>query len=217
MNSLIKKNLEIIKEERERRDLSISIVESRLNTIGGHDFFNNFNQLTESQKLKVSFLVLQEINTIIEYDLVTEQDLASTFKSIFGNVFDSGIETLAEPIIRKILEAFGLDPKSYFSNTIVSILTSNPLELIKAMSSCEKFTKLLAESLTEAFVMEIQQSFDGDSMLFNLLRNSIGGAIKDVSFVNNLSKQLSSTVCNLFDKVGSNAKNLIGQMLQSGS
>ena len=217
MKSLIRKNLQIIQEERERKNISISIVESRLQTIAGEDFFNNFNDLSENRKLKVSFLILQEMNTVLEYDLISEQDLASSFKNIFGDLFGSGIQTLAEPIIRKLLQLFGLDPKSYFSNTVVSFLTSDPRELIAAMGSCEKFSKLLSQALAEAFVMEIQESLGGEGMVFDFLRNSLGGAVKDVEFVDSLTRQVSSTVCGLFTKVGSNAKNLIGQLSQPGS
>lgn len=217
MKSSIRKNLQLIQEEKHRKSISISIVESRLQTIAGDDFFNSFNELSEGKKLKTSFLILQEINTILHYDLISEQDLASSFKNIFGNLFGSGIQTLAEPIIRKLLELFGLDPNSYFSNTVISFITSDPRELIAAMGSCEKFAKLLAQSLAEAFVMEIQESLGGEGMVFDFLRNSLGGAVKDVQFVDSLTRQLSTTVCGLFTKVGSNAKNLIGQLSQSGS
>jgi hypothetical protein len=217
MKSSIRKNLQLIREEKERKDISILIVESRLRTLAGDDFFKNFNKLSESRKIKTSFLILQEMNTILQYDLISEQDLALSFKNIFGNLFGSSVQTLAEPMIRKLLEFFGLDPNSYFTNTVVSFITSDPRELIGAMGSCEKFAKLLAESLSEAFVMEIQESLGGEGMLFDFLRNSLGGAVKDVHFVDSLTKQLSTTVCGFFTKIGSNAKNLIGQLSQSGS
>ena len=101
--------------------------------------------------------------------MISEQDLALSFKNIFGNLFGSSVQTLAEPMIRKLLEFFGLDPNSYFTNTVVSFITSDPRELIGAMGSCEKFAKLLAESLSEAFVMEIQESLGGEGMLFDFL------------------------------------------------
>lgn len=217
MKSSIRKNLQLIREEKERKEISISIVESRLQTLAGDDFFKSFNNLSENRKLKTSFLILQEMNTVLQYDLISEQDLASSFKNIFGNMFGSGIQTLAEPIIRKLLEFFGIDPTSYFSNTVVSFMTSDPRELIGAMGSCEKFAKLLSQSLAEAFVMEIQESLGGEGMVFDFLRNSLGGAVKDVQFVDSLTKQLSTKVCGLFTKLGSNAKNLIGQLSQSGS
>ena len=217
MKSSIRKNLQLIREEKERKDISILIVESRLRTLAGDDFFKNFNKLSESRKIKTSFLILQEMNTILQYDLISEQDLALSFKNIFGNLFGSSVQTLAEPMIRKLLEFFGLDPNSYFTNTVVSFITSDPRELIGAMGSCEKFAKLLAESLSEAFVMEIQESLGGEGMLFDFLRNSLGGAVKDVQFVDSLTKQLSTTVGGFFTKIGSNAKNLIGQLSQSGS
>jgi hypothetical protein len=216
MKTSIRKHIELIKEEKERKIVSLSIVESRFESIGGKDFFDKFETLSENQKLRMSFLILQEMNTILRYDLVTEQDLASAFKNIFGNLFSSGLETIVEPILRRLLSAFGLDPKSYFSNTVVSFLTTNPSELISAMSSCQKFSKLLAEALAEAFVMEIQESFEMEGALADFVRNSLGGAIKDISFIDNLTNKISSVVCNLFSNLGSNAENLIGR-IQSGS
>jgi hypothetical protein len=51
MDKSIKRNLQIIKEERERKQISISIVESRLSTImGGKDFFVRYNSLSENKK-----------------------------------------------------------------------------------------------------------------------------------------------------------------------
>lgn len=212
MKTSIRKNLQIIQEERKSKNISISIVESRLSAIAGKDFFESFAKLSESRKLKVSFLILQEINTVLEYDLISEQDLASSFKNIFGDLFGSGIQTLVEPIIRNLMELFGADPNSYFTNTVISFLTSDPRELILALGSCEKFSKLLSESLAEAFVMEIQESIGADGMVFDFLRNSLGGAVKDTEFINALTNQISSHVCGLFTKIGSKAENLIGKL-----
>ena len=216
MKSSIRKNLQLIREEKERKDISILIVESRLRTLAGDDFFKNFNKLSESRKIKTSFLILQEMNTILQYDLISEQDLALSFKNIFGNLFGSSVQTLAEPMIRKLLEFFGLDPNSYFTNTVVSFITSDPRELIRAMGSCEKFSRLLAEVLAEAFAMEIQQSVNGEGFVLDVLRNAVGGSLKETEFINSLTNNIHVEVCKIFTTLFKNAKNLMGQALPSG-
>ena len=218
MDKSIKRNLQIIKEERERKQISISIVESRLSTImGGEDFFVRYNSLSENKKVKLSFYILKELNTIVEYDLISEQDLSSTFKNLFGTLFTSGFETILEPVVRFVLEKVGMEPKSFMTNTVVSLLTTNPMRVIEAMTSCQKFSKLMSEVLSEAFVMEIQQSVGGEGQVMNFLRNSIGGAVKDTKFVEALTNQISSKVCTIFSTLFKNAKNLMGQTIPSGS
>ncbi len=217
MKNSIRKNLQVIQEERERKQVALSIVESRLLAVaGGPDFFERFDSLTENQKVKVSFLMLMEMNTILEYDLISEQDLASQFKGIFGNLFSSSFESIMEPVIRKIIEWLGLDPKSFISNSVVSLLTTNPLRTIRAMGSCEKFSRLLAEVLAEAFAMEIQQSVNGKGFVLDVLRNAVGGSLKETEFINSLTNNIHVEVCKIFTTLFKNAKNLMGQALPSG-
>lgn len=217
MKNSIRKNLQVIQEERERKQVALSIVESRLLAVaGGSDFFERFDTLSENQKVKVSFMMLMEMNTILEYGLVSEQDLASQFKGLFGNLFSSSFESIMEPVVRKILEWLGLDPKSFISNSVVSLLTTNPREVIEAMGSCQKFSKLMAEVLAEAFAMEVQQSVQGEGFLLDILRNAVGGTLKETEFVNSLTDQISGQVCKIFSTLFNNAKNLMGNSLPSG-
>ena len=70
MNSL-KKHIEVIKEESERKEISRVIVESRIRElIGGPDFFDRFNDLSEDKKAEVAFQLFTELNNLESYGLL---------------------------------------------------------------------------------------------------------------------------------------------------
>lgn len=209
--SNIRKHIIKIQEEREINQVSKVIVESRIREIvGGPDFFERFSQLSEEKKMVVSYRLFCELNELDSYGLIQEQDLWSAFKNMFGGfsgMFNTGIETIAEPIIGRVLEYVGLDRSSYFAKVVISFMTSNPRELIRAFTSCEGFSKLLAESLIEAYVMEQQEKYQAtNNMVFNFLRNAIGNAVKGLT--DPLAKELSKTVCSLFSTLIKNIGDL---------
>lgn len=210
MNSL-KKHIEIIKEESERKEISRVIVESRIRElIGGPDFFDRFNNLSEDKKATVAFQLFTELNNLDSYGLIEESDLWTGLKNLFGGLtgmMGSGIETLAEPIVSKALQYIGFDPNWYWSKVIVSYLTTNPAELIRSFTSCEKFSLLLAKSIIEAFTMELQsQSNVTNNVVVSFMRNAIGNSLQ--GYTDELGGELSKTLCKFFDKLTSNVSSL---------
>lgn len=205
--SNIRKHITQIQEEKEIKQVSRVIVESRIKElIGGPDFFERYNKLSEDKKVVVSYQLFCELNELNSYGLIEEQDLWSAFKGLFGGfggIFSSGIETLAEPVVRKVLAFIGFDENWYWTSVIVSYLTSRPSELINSFRSCEAFSKLLSEAIIEAFVMELQQSSNvTNNMVVDFIRNSVGNSAKQ--FTDPLSKELSKTVCNFFSSLVKN-------------
>lgn len=214
MNSL-KKHIEIIKEENERKQVSKVIVESRLRElIGGTDFFDRFNNLSEDKKVVVAVQIFTELNNLESYGLLEESDLWSGLKKLFGGLtgmVGSGLETLAEPIVSKALQYIGFDPNWYWSKVVVSYLTTNPAELIRSFTSCEKFSALLSKALVEAFVMELQsQSSIANNVVVSFMRNAIANSLK--GYTDELADELGKTLCQFFDKLTSNVSNLTTQL-----
>lgn len=211
--SNLRKHITQIKEETEIKEVSKMIVESRIREIiGGPDFFERYNSLSEDKKIMVSYQLFCELNELDSYGLLEEQqDLWSAFKGLFGGfsgMMSSGIETLAEPIIGKALSMIGFDPNWYWTKVIVSYMTTKPTELIRSFTSCEAFSKLLAESVVEGFVMELQQSSGqmGNNLIVNFLRNSIGNSMKQ--YTDPLAKEMSKTICKFFSSLIKNIGNL---------
>ena len=203
--SNIRKHITQIQEEREIKQVSRVIVESRIKElIGGPDFFERYDKLSEDKKIMLSYQLFCEINELNSYGLIEEQDLWSAFKGLFGGLFsNTGIETLAEPVIRKVLAGFGFDENWYWTNFIVSYLTTRPSELINSFRSCDAFSKLLAEAIIEAFVMELQQNSKiTNNLIVDFIRNSVGNSAKE--FTDPLSKEIGKTVCNFFSSLVKN-------------
>jgi hypothetical protein len=96
--------------------------------------------------------------------------------------------------------------EGYMTNFIISYLTSKPTEVIKSFSDCKLFSKLVAESVAESLVMSLQQAKGFDGIGYSFLRNSLGGVIKESSFIEGLEGAFSKGICELFSKFTSNAE-----------
>ena len=201
----IKKSLIETKERKEKRLIEQKIIKSRLSMIVENiKTEEDFNNLSEDKKLKLSFNLLQELSYLQESGLISEQDLSGALKSIFGGFFGNATQTIFEPFILKIVQPlFG---EGFMSNFIVSYLTSKPSEVIKSFSDCKLMTKLVAESVVEAMVMSMQTEKGYTGIGYSLLRNTLGGALKSNDFIQKIEEGLESTVCGLFSKFAGNAE-----------
>ena len=207
----IKKNLVETKEKKEKLLIERKLVESRIETLlGDVKTIKHFNNLTEEKQLRLGFSLCQEIVFLQENKFINEEDLSSLFKGLFGNLFSGGImNTIYEKIIDKVLFGLGMG-EGFFKDFLVSYLTSRPTELARAISDCKLFTKLVVEGLTEAMVKWLQQTTGVNGGLADILRNTIGATIRDSkTFKQNIEKEFAGTICDLFSKYTSNAKNVL--------
>ena len=207
----IKKNLVETKEKKEKLLIERKLVESRIETLlGDVKTIKHFNNLTEEKQLRLGFSLCQEIDFLQENKFINEEDLSSLFKGLFGNLFSGGImNTIYEKIIDKVLFGLGMG-EGFFKDFLVSYLTSKPTELVRAISDCKLFTKLVVEGLSEAMVKWLQQSTGVTGGLADVLRNTIGATIRDSkSFKQNIEQEFAGTICSLFEKYTSNAKNVL--------
>ena len=201
-NTVRKKLLEE-KQKRQNRLIETRLVESRLKMIV--ESKSKFRSLTEGQKKKVFIQVIQEINTLEKQGLINEE---FSFKDILGKLFGQGWSSIAqsivEPMVKSVLGWFGI--KGYFANFVASFIASDPSRLAKVFSDCRETTKLIVEALSEAMFMSLQDMKGMEGIGWNLVRNAVGGAIKDEAFVQNLTNSMSDGVCKVFgqftDKAG---------------
>jgi hypothetical protein len=165
---------------------------------------DDFNDLTEDKKAQLSYNILSELSYLESNGLISEVDLSSAFKSLFGGFFGNVTQTVFEPLIGKIVTPlFG---EGFMSNFIISYLTSRPSEVIKSMSDCKLMTKLVAESIVEGMVMSLQRQKGFDAPGYSFLRNTLADAITGMGFVSSIENSISKTVCELFGKFANNAK-----------
>ncbi len=200
------------KVKKESQLIESKIVESRLSIIINSK--ESFDSLSEEKKAKVVFEFFSEMRVLQEQGLISEQ-----FGEILGKLFGqapSGItQAFVEPLVSSILGWFGLS--GYFLQFVTSFIVSDPARLARATKDCKELTKLIAEALSEAMVIMIQQSQGLEGKGHSILRNTLGGAIKETSFVQSLEEKLSEGVCGLFDKYTGNAENVLDKIKGKGS
>jgi hypothetical protein len=203
----VKQSLIEVKEQKEKYLIEQKIVKNRLSIIVEHiKSVDDFNNLSQNEKVKLSFNVLQELSYLQNSGLLSEQDLGGALKSVFGGLFGSATQTIFEPLLEKLVKPlFG---EGFMSNFIISYLTKKQSEVIKSMSDCKLMAKLITESVVEGTVMSLQQQKGFDSQGYSLLRNSLGNAIEGNEFAINIENGLSKPICELFDKFTENAKRI---------
>lgn len=212
MKREIRKKLLEEKRKKESQLIENRIVENRLSFVLGSK--NNFMSLDEEKRLKVIFEFLTEVRSLNEKGLVNEQ-----FGEILGKLFGqtpSGItQAFVEPLVGSILGWFGLG--GYFKDFVTSFIVSDPARLARATKDCKELTKLIAESVAEALAIMLQRAQGLEGKGHSILRNVLGGAIKETSFISNLEEKLSDGVCSLFDKYSGNAENVLDKIKGKGS
>jgi len=210
LKNKIKRSIIETKERKEKLLIEQRLVESRIMMIvESESNAKNFHSLSEEKQQKIMYSLLAEINYLDEQGMINEQ-LWDFLGKIFGNSFGGAVETIVEPLVNSLLSSLGLG--GYFKNFLVSFITTNPLELAKALKSCEALTTLIANSLSEAVFMMIQKDkgLSGDGYTF--IRNALGGVVKDTKFANSLEKQLSGIVCELFGKMNDKASGVYDKL-----
>jgi hypothetical protein len=201
----IRKSIIEAKEQKEKRLIEESLIKRRLSVLVEHiQSEEDFNNLSESKKIQLSFNILQELSYLESTGLLSEQNLSNVFKSLFGGLFGNVTQTFFEPLIGKIV--YPLFGQGFLSNFIISYLTSRPSEVIKSMSDCKLMTKLIAESVVEGMIMSLQRQKGFDSPGYSFLRNTLGDVIKGTGFISGIETSISKTVCGLFGKFANNAE-----------
>ena len=206
----IKKSILETKEKKDKLLIEQKLVESRIMMIiESKDNIKKFKTLSEEKQQKMAYALFEEIGYLQEQGLMNEQ-VWDFLGKIFGNSLGGIAQTIVEPLVNSILSAIGLG--GYFKDFLVSLITTNPLRLAKALKSCEELTKLIAESLSEAVAMMIQNEKGLSGSGYTFIRNALGGAARDTKFIANLEKNLSSTVCSLFGKMNDKASDVYGKL-----
>lgn len=211
MKKILRKKL--LEEQKRKKNQLIErkLVEDRLLFI--IESKEKFDSLSTPKKEKVFFQLLQEIRTIEENQLITEifEDI---LKKIFGGAFSGIAQSFLEPLVGSILGALGLG--GFFRDFVTSYIVSNPSRLARAFKNCDELTKLIAESLSEALFIMIQRQQGLEGKGYSILRNTLGDAIKNTSFIKSLEEKLADSVCSIFNKHSGNAENVLDKLKQKG-
>lgn len=208
----IKKAILEIKDNKEKLLIEENLVKKRIFIIvESQEIIDNFEFLPEGKKMKIALNVMEEIRFLSENNILNEQ-LMDMLKKLFGNSLGAITQTVVEPMVGTLIGKLGLG--GFFKDFVTSFLVTDPKRLALALKSCEELTKLISESLTEALVQMIQRKTGFEGIGYSFLRNAIGGAMRETTFVANLEDKLSSIVCDIFDKYTDKATDVYNKVKQ---
>jgi large-conductance mechanosensitive channel len=210
----VRKKLTEIKGKKEQLLTEEKIVKSRIMMIMESDYnIKNFDRLPKKIKKKLAYQIFEEINFLSENNILNES-LGDFLSKIFGGSLNSIIETIIEPLLNSVLGGLGLT--GYFKNFLISFLSSNPKELANSLNDCKAMTTLIANSLSEALFMMIQEQKGISGGFATFLRNALGGAVKDTAFVNKIEDFIGDMVCSGLSKISGNAEGVLNKLKNSG-
>jgi len=208
LDKKIKRAILEAKDKKDRLIIEESLVKTRIFTIvESKEIIENFHFLPEGKKMKIALGLMEEIRFLDENQILNEQ-LMDYIGKLFGNYgIGSIVQTMVEPLVNNLLTGLGMSD-GFLKNTLISLFTSNPLELSRALKSCEALTKLVAQSMVEGMVMMISQQKGLEGKGYSFIRNALGSAIEDTKFVQNLEGMLQDVVCEIYRKFNSKASDV---------
>jgi hypothetical protein len=203
LNSLIKKKLLSIKEQKENNKIVKNIVESRLKMI-----VNSINKDKNIDRLSLNFM--GELNQLNEQGLVNE-DFGENLKNIFGSDLSSMPKTFFENIFDKILTNINMNDSS-LKNSLVMMSEKNPSDIVKAFKDCSSMSDLIAKSIVEILHNDISSDDNSTGTSLSSIKTLLGQEIKKDEFIQKVKNNIDDLVCQEFTKLKSNAENLISKI-----
>jgi hypothetical protein len=212
----IKKSLIEIKEQKERLLIEQKLVKNRISIIlEGINSEEDFKKLSNKQQLKISTKFIQELSYLQNTGLISEQNFGNILSSLFGGWFGNVIQTIVEPMLEKILvPLFG---KGYITNFVISMLTKNTAEFIRAINDCQLMTKLIAQSISESIFKQVMDSKGLDAPGYVFLRQSMGDVLTGTEFVKSIEGKIGDMVCDMLGKFTGNATKVAEKLKSTGS
>jgi hypothetical protein len=203
LNSLIKKKLLTIKEQKENNKIVKTIVESRLKMI-----VESIKKDKNIDRLSLNFM--GELNQLNEQGLVNE-DFGENLKNIFGSDLSSMPKTFFENIFDKILTNINMNDSS-LKKSLVLMSEKNPLDIVKAFKDCSSMSDLIAKSIVEILHDDISSEDNSTGQVLSSVKTLLGQEIKKDEFVKKVKNNIDDLVCQEFTKLKSNAENLISKI-----
>ena len=202
------------KERKEKLLIEEKLIKNRFSIIfEGVKSEKDFKSLSEKKQIKISLKFIQEVVFLQKNGLMVEQQLGDQMSKLFGNGLGNLTQTMFEPIIRKILKPlFG---EGFFTDFLVSYLTSRPSEIVKSFNDCKLMTNLIAQGISESIVMQIQKNAGLTGPGYNFIRNSVGDVLSGTEFTSRIEDGLEGKICGILDGFSGNAEQVISK-LKSG-
>ena len=211
----IRYHLTEAKERKERKLIEEYLIKNRLSMVLGNvKSFGEFNKLSEDKKLKLSVKFLQELSFLSENNLLVEQNLNSVLNSIYGKSFGNISETVFEPFLEKILSSLEFN-QGYMRNFLITYLTSRQTEIIESFNDCKLLANFIAGGIVEGIAKTSQENKGYSGVGYDIIKNSMGGLVHNIEFVDDISKKIEAIICSLLSKITRNAQSVAEKLKPS--
>lgn len=210
----IRKRLVETKLKKEETLIQERLFTKRVNLIFENETnIKKFKSLDENKRVKLSFRLLKELNEQTSNGLMNES-ITDFIKKIFGTTAGATVgQTIMEPALNFILTGLGMGD-TLLKKFVISFLSKKE-GFWNVFKDCDTATKMIAESLVEAFAMEASQKAGIGGVWESALRNAIGDASTKTAMVSNVEKQIVDVVCEFFGKASNNAKSVYDKLTTS--
>jgi hypothetical protein len=195
-----------VSEKKEKLLIEEKLIKRRIMMIfESEENMKYFDLLQKKQQKSIGKKILYELLVLKNQQI--NEGLFHNLMNLFGNIGTGAIQAIAEPFINSLLSKIGF-PNGFVKNFVISALTKNWSRLGKAIKGdCREVSEILAESIIEALVMNLQQSKGYTGIGAVLLRDTLEDAIR--SMVKPLEDKLMSHVCDFVKDISSKAMSLV--------
>ena len=209
----IKKAILETKDNKEKRLIEENLVKSRiLMIVESKTNIKNFHKLPKKKQEKISNSLLEEIGFLSENNILNEQ-LMDTLGKIFGSEINEIVQKSIEPMVSSLVSKLGLGV--FFKNSLTSFLVSKPERFVLALKDCDELTKLVTEGLSESVDMMLQEKTEMEGKGYLYIKNALGDAIKQTTFMVSLENQLSGVVCSVYEDYNKKASEVYNKLRPS--
>lgn len=179
------------------------VIETRLKIV--LENITDFESLSLNKKVKKGFRFLKEISDMKNLGLIQE-DLGTLFKTMYGNSYDTSINSISEPMFNVIFTKLALE--NDLKNKVLENIHSKSSELIASMNDCFTLSKFISKIIFEEYMkkMDLQRNKE------DIISSSFMDSVDDEMFRSNLNTKLEPIICKLYEKFTENAKNLMVRM-----
>lgn len=200
----IRKNIIEANEHKKEILTEATIIKNRISPLLENKDFKNkavTEKMFDNLIYEINYLQKQGYND----NLINEEVegffgmLKNMVPSLFGGLFDTFQQRFAE----SILDRLGV-PEGYLYNLIVTAFKNIEVEDISTLFECKTITRIVSESVIEAYIKGLQDQANMGGDFYTVLRNALMSAVKDTEFATGLQTSLASIVCPQVSDIKSN-------------
>ena len=200
----IRKNIIEANEQKKEVILESSIIERRLKPLLENVNFEKKNETTklfDNLIYEISYLQDQGFNQ----KLINEEvdGFFGVLKNLVPSLFGGLMDTFKQRFAENILDRLGV-PEGYLYNLIVTGFKNIEMEDISTLFECKTVTRIVSESVVEAYIKGLQDQADLGGDFYTVLRNSLTNTIRKSEFAKDLQLSLSSIICPQIASISSN-------------